>query len=223
MSQQIAKKYPTESHHILNLGKGMGILSQVMRIEMKEGKDFSDIPITGLKGISDIKSKRKVDKLLKKILPSVRQLKGKNLVLNRVLLAGHTMEVFLPYLLGYMKANNYPMPLKLNFYVPDKTWDWKTITESVERKSDVKMHIIEEQKYAKITENEINKDLKKDKGLFNYSKYSPFSVTRFLRPNFRIKGNKRYGKLKNLLRIHRKATKSCPKTMYESMTRSGKR
>lgn len=130
-AEMMLEKYPPEDHVIIGWGVNTTGTMNALR-EMGVSDDYLwDIPITHMnkikpdsnglsaKEVEDILSLKRQE-LLKKILPPLKKIKGKKLVLHRALWAGKTFGEFVGAFVEYMKSNGYPLPLKTQVILDSK-------------------------------------------------------------------------------------------------------
>lgn len=104
----LMEKYPQSGFFVLNLGITTTLTNAFLEHYISDSKKaalyFSEIPVTGLREIEQL-GPNDLKRFFDNIIPPPEVLESRTLVINRVLWAGQTMEVFLPHLINYLQKH----------------------------------------------------------------------------------------------------------------------
>lgn len=116
-AEQLLQDYPSSDYFILNYGPTTGVMSALFRERLKNvdrSKYYSELMLSNL-AIYDGRSKeleRKLFDVFDQVVPDQTTLRGRTLVINRVLWAGHTISEFVDIFNEYIKKRRPDIKVK---------------------------------------------------------------------------------------------------------------
>lgn len=199
-AQGILKDFDPDHYVFLGLGRTTGVVSEWLR-QLSQRNDYVfEEPIEEFKQLLKLTpEKRHV--VLKKIIPPLSVLKGRHLLIHRVLWQGHTMKAVLPQILEFMKTEGYPFPLQVHFVTGNKPGSL-LMTKMLEKSSFsqwIKLNFVHDRKFQDPFTDELYSD-SNIKGMTLIGKYKAPTVLEMLSPDYQPKENPYYRRLSETIR-----------------------
>lgn len=212
-AEAMLKRYPPNQFVILGLGRTTGLISERLRQLSKEEDYVFEAPVENLFSILDLDPKGR-EKFFKKILPSPEVVRGRHLVLHRVIWYGLTMNYTLNEFIDYLKDKKYSMPLHA-YLIAAHPIEELALYEDEHLKpflSNIEIQSVVDPEFQKRYLKEI--DIERiERGLSDLGKWVAAEPLEIIENGFQFKPNVKYQKLLNLIEQHKKRvqdkTKKC--------------
>lgn len=209
----LLKKYPPDQFVIIGLGRTTGLISERLRQLSQRGDYVVESPVEGIAEILHFSPEQKTI-FFKKILPSPEFLKGRRLVLHRVLWRSISMSLIARHLIEFLQTQGYPMPLYA-YFISDE--DEKTLPlfhhpETQDLLNNAVVEVVVDHDYQKRFRNELDWDTYV-RGMTRIGKFLPATPDEMIKKDFSFGNNPIYQSLVQAVELdlkHREGNHSCP-------------
>lgn len=185
IAQEILNEFDPQHFVILGLGRTTGVTSEWLRQLSRKDDYVFEAPVQELKQIMKL-SKEMRHEVLKKLFPPITLLKGRHVVIHRVLWQGHTMKAILDEILQFMESEGYPLPLQLHL-ISGVRPESLLLTKALSKRHDqqrLQWKFIHDREFQDPFTDELysNSD---EKGLTEVGKYKAMTVSEVLSRDYK--------------------------------------
>lgn len=195
-ARNLLEKYPPDHFVIFGLGRTTGLLSERLRQISQRDDYVVEVPVENIVKIFSYSDQEKT-MFFRKIIPSREFLKGRHLVLHRVLWHSVSMSLIGRDLIEFLKKQGYPMPL-YSYFITDRDQSKLPLFQVGEFNLFLKNAVVEvvvDSDYQRRFINELDWDTYMMKGPIGKGKFLPVKASEILKKDFSFKLNPSYQRL----------------------------